>query len=154
MVAVLTPSIELRPLVEADLDAVMAIELEAYPFPWTEGIFRDCLRTGCCAWVADRAGMVCGYGLLSHGAGEAHVLNVCVAVSERRRGLGRKLLDRLLDDARGGGAERVFLEVRPSNREAIELYHQRGFHLIARRPNYYPAGGGREDALVMAIELL
>jgi [ribosomal protein S18]-alanine N-acetyltransferase len=139
---------------EADLDTVMAIELAAYPFPWTLGIFRDCLRAGCCAWVAVRDAMICGYGLLSHGAGEAHVLNVCVAASERRRGLGRLLLERLLADARERGAERVFLEVRPSNPGAIELYHQRGFHLIARRPNYYPTGNGREDAMVMAMELL
>lgn len=141
-------------MMDDDIEPVMAIERAAYPHPWTAGIFADCLRSGCCAWIADRDGMICGYGLLSHGAAEAHVLNVCVAASERRQGLGRLLLDRLLVDARGSGAERVFLEVRPSNQAAIDLYHARGFHLIARRPRYYPAEHGREDALVMAMELL
>lgn len=154
MVAALSERAELRPMAAADLDAVMAIELSAYAFPWTRGIFEDCLRTGYRAWVAGRGAMVCGYGLLSFGADEAHVLNLCVAASERRQGLGVRLLEQLLQDALHLGARRVFLEVRPSNAEAVALYHARGFHLITRRPNYYPAGNGREDALVMGMELL
>src|SRR5690606_33526061 len=121
--------------------------------PWTRGIFEDCLRCGYRAWIGERDGVASGYGLLSLGAGEAHVLNLCVAASARRLGLGWLLLDRLLDDARDAGAERVFLEVRPSNAEAVTLYHDTGFHLITRRPNYYPTRVGREDALVMAMEL-
>jgi ribosomal-protein-alanine N-acetyltransferase len=154
MVAALSEPATLRPMRSDDLDAVLAIELAAYPFPWTRGIFEDCLRNGYRAWVVHRGLLVCGYGLLSFGAGEAHVLNLCVDASQRRQGLGLVLLDRLLDDARIMGAKRVFLEVRPSNFEAVSLYHQRGFHLITRRPNYYPSSKGREDALVMAMELL
>lgn len=154
MVVALTEAVSLRRMQPADLDAVMAIELASYPFPWTRGIFEDCLRCGYHAWVGVREGATCGYGLLSLGAGEAHVLNLCVASSARRLGLGRLLLGQLLDDARAAAAERVFLEVRPSNREAVSLYHDTGFHLIARRPNYYPTRDGREDALVMAMELL
>jgi len=137
-----------------DLDSVIAIELSAYPFPWTYGIFEDCLRSGYCAWVAARGPMICGYGLLSVGAGEAHVLNLCVSPVQRRQGLGNLLLERLLEDARAAGAQRVFLEVRPSNADAVALYDARGFHLITRRPHYYPTHTGREDALVMAMELL
>jgi ribosomal-protein-alanine N-acetyltransferase len=154
MVAALAEVPHLRPMRPQDLDEVMAIELASYPFPWSRGIFEDCLRCGYHAWVAERAGCIGGYGLLSIGAGEAHVLNLCVAPQARRLGLGRLLLQRLLDDARQARAERVFLEVRPSNAEAVALYHATGFHLIARRPNYYPARNGREDALVMAMELL
>lgn len=154
MVAALTEAVSLRRMQPEDLDAVMAIELASYPFPWTRGIFEDCLRSGYHAWIGEREGAACGYGLLSLGAGEAHVLNLCVASSARRLGLGRLLLGRLLDDAREASAEQVFLEVRPSNREAVALYHDTGFHLIARRPNYYPTRDGREDALVMAMELL
>lgn len=154
MVAALREMTSLRPMTSVDLDAVMAIELASYPFPWTRGIFEDCLRCGYHAWVAEHEAMPCGYGLLSLGAGEAHVLNLCVAPSARRLGLGRRLLGQLLDDARAAGAERVFLEVRPSNGEAVALYHDVGFHLITRRPNYYPTHDGREDALVMAMELL
>ncbi|MBX3727064.1 MAG: ribosomal protein S18-alanine N-acetyltransferase [Xanthomonadales bacterium] len=144
----------LRAMTESDVDAVMAIELAAYAFPWTPGIFADCLRAGYRAWLVERAGMVCAYGLLSAAAGEAHVLNVCVDPGQRRTGLARVLMARLLDDARTLGAQRVFLEVRPSNIGAVALYDALGFHLVSRRPNYYPAEHGREDALVMAMELL
>lgn len=154
MVAVLNEQAQLRPMTQLDLDAVLAIELASYSFPWTYGIFEDCLNAGYRAWVAIKGTMVCGYGLLSAAAGEAHVLNLCVAASERRLGLGRRLLDQLLDDAQALGAERVFLEVRPSNQDAVSLYEARGFNLITRRPNYYPSRTGREDALVMAMELL
>jgi ribosomal-protein-alanine N-acetyltransferase len=64
------------------------------------------------------------------------------------------LLRALLQLARGRGAQRMFLEVRPSNGPAIALYHDEGFNEIGRRPRYYPARDGREDALVMALELL
>lgn len=144
----------LRPMREADLDAVFAVEIAAYPFPWTMGIFRDCLRADYPAWVLHEDGGIVGYFLMSLAAGEAHVLNICIASGHQGRGHGRRLLRSLLQVARGRGAERVFLEVRPSNRAAIELYHQEGFNEIGRRPRYYPSHEGREDALVMAIELL
>ena len=144
----------LRPMREADLDAVMDIERRAYPFPWTRGIFRDCLRADYPAWVQEEGGVPVGYAVLSVAAGEAHILNLCTAPEAQGRGLGRLLLRRLLELARGRGAQRVFLEVRPSNSPAIALYHAEGFNEIGRRPRYYPAVGGREDAIVMAIELL
>jgi ribosomal-protein-alanine N-acetyltransferase len=144
----------LRAMRETDLDAVAALELQAYEFPWTFGIFRDCLRAGYGCWVLDQAGSVIGYAILSVAAGEAHVLNVCVAPLAQGSGHGRRLMKRLLDIARWHRAERVFLEVRPSNARAIALYHDMGFNEIGRRPNYYPARSGREDALVLAIELL
>jgi ribosomal-protein-alanine N-acetyltransferase len=144
----------LRPMREHDVDAVFAIERRAYEFPWTAGIFRDCLRADYIAWVLDIDGTIGGYFLASLAAGEAHVLNICVAPEWHGRGHGRRLLRALLHLARSRGAERVFLEVRPSNRGAIALYDQEGFNEIGRRPRYYPARDGREDAIVMAIELL
>ncbi|UNK41883.1 ribosomal protein S18-alanine N-acetyltransferase [Luteimonas sp. S4-F44] len=143
----------LRPMREDDLDAVMAVELRAYPFPWTRGIFEDCLRAGYPAWVLHADGEILGYGVLSIAAGEAHVLNVCVDLHVQGRGLGRRLFRALVDTARRHGAQRVFLEVRPSNPHAIALYHDEGFNEIGRRPRYYPAQHGREDAIVMAREL-
>jgi ribosomal-protein-alanine N-acetyltransferase len=143
----------LRPMREADLDAVMAIELRAYPFPWTRGIFRDCLLADYPARVLVRDGKINGYGMLSVAADEAHVLNVCAAPEVQGRGHGRRLLRALLQLARGRGVQRVFLEVRPSNPTAIALYHAEGFNEIGRRPRYYPAKQGREDAIVMAMEL-
>jgi len=144
----------LRPMREDDLDAVMRIELRAYPFPWTIGIFRDCLRAAYPARVLHAGERILGYGVLSIAADEAHVLNVCVDPVEQGQGLGRQLLRALVSLARGHGAQRVFLEVRPSNPHAIALYHDEGFNEIGRRPRYYPAHEGREDAIVMAIELL
>lgn len=144
----------LRPMREADVDAVHALECRAYEFPWTAGIFRDCLRADYLAWVLDRDGVILGYFLMSLAAGEAHVLNIAVAPEHHGRGLGRRLLRSLVHLARARGAQRIFLEVRPSNGVAIALYDQEGFNEIGRRPRYYPARDGREDALVMAMELL
>ena len=144
----------LRPMRDDDLDAVMAIEQRAYTFPWTHGIFRDCLRAGYPAWILHGEGVIVGYGVLSIAAEEAHVLNVCIDPHWQGRGHGRRLLRALLKLARGHGARRMYLEVRPSNPGAMALYHDEGFNEIGRRPRYYPAAQGREDAIVMAIELL
>ena len=144
----------LRPMREDDLAAVHMIEVRAYEFPWTVGIFRDCLRADYPAWVLHHEERIAGYFLMSIAAGEAHVLNICIAPELQGRGHGRRLLHALLQVARGRGVARVFLEVRPSNANAIALYHDEGFNEIGRRPRYYPAKDGREDALVMAMELL
>lgn len=144
----------LRPMRDADVDAVHDVERRAYEFPWTAGIFRDCLRADYMAWVLERDGAVLGYFLMSLAAGEAHVLNIAVAPEQQGRGHGRRMLRSLVHLARARGAQRIFLEVRPSNRGAIALYHDEGFNEIGRRPRYYPARDGREDALVMAMELL
>jgi [ribosomal protein S18]-alanine N-acetyltransferase len=143
----------LRPMREGDLDTVMEIERRAYPFPWTHGIFRDCLQAGYPAWILDHEDRVLGYGVLSIAAGEAHVLNLCIDPVMQGNGHGRRLLRALLKIVRGHGAQHVFLEVRPSNPHAIALYDAEGFNEIGRRPRYYPAKQGREDAIVMAIEL-
>ena len=145
----------LRSMRESDLDAVLAIETRAYPFPWTRTIFLDCLRAGYSAWLLEQDGCILGYGLLSVAADEGHVLNLCTRPELQNRGLGRRMLQALIRQARTQGAQRLFLEVRPSNAGAIALYHATGFNEIGRRPRYYPDHDGRrEDALVMAMELL
>ncbi len=143
----------LRPMREADLDALMEIELRAYPFPWTRGIFHDCLQAGYPGWVMEHSGRVIGYGVVSLAADEAHILNVCIDPRQQSQGHGRMLLRALVKLACDRGAHRIFLEVRPSNTAAVTLYHSEGFNEIGRRPRYYPAHNGREDALVMAMEL-
>ena len=148
------PRAALRPMREGDLDEVMRIEQRAYPFPWTVGIFRDCLRAAYPARVLHAGEDILGYGVLSVAADEAHILNVCIDPGEQGHGHGRRLLRALVSIARGHSAQRVFLEVRPSNPHAIALYHDEGFNEIGRRPRYYPAHAGREDAIVMAMELL
>ena len=154
MVAVSRPDSEIRAMRVQDLDAVAAMETDSYEFPWSRGIFADCLRAGHPCWVLWVRGEIAGYGILSIAAGEAHILNVCVSPGEQHAGLGRRIVLRLLDLARWHRAERVFLEVRPSNPRAIALYESLGFNEIGRRPNYYPAKKGREDAVVMAMEML
>lgn len=145
---------EFRRMQADDLDRVAEIESLAYEFPWSRAIFADCLRAGYECVVLVDAGAILGYGVLSSGANEAHVLNVCVVPGLHGRGHGRRIVKRLLDIARWQRAERVYLEVRPSNPRAIALYESIGFNEFGRRPNYYPAKKGREDALVMAMELL
>ncbi len=155
MVAILKePYPEFRTMRAEDLDQVAAIEIAGYEYPWTIGIFRDCLRAGYNCWVLASGAEIVGYGVLSIAAGEAHVLNVCVAQEHQGGGCGKRLMQRLIDIARWHRAERIFLDVRRSNGRAIRLYDQLGFNEIGKRPNYYPAKRGREDAIVMAMELL
>lgn len=149
MAAVLKPEYAIRPMHRGDAERVFEIEQASYPYPWTLGIFFDCLRIGYCCRVAESEGCIAGYTILSAAAGEAHLLNLCVAPDHRRSGLGQLLLDGVLVDAGIRQAGRLFLEVRPSNKPAIKLYRKNDFHAIGRRPEYYPGPGGREDALVM-----
>ena len=147
-------STTLRVMRDADIGTVMAIETRAYPFPWTDGIFRDCINACYPSCLLMQQDVVIGYGVISIAAREAHILNICIDPDAQSHGHGRRLLRSLVRIARAQNAERVFLEVRPSNPRAIALYFDEGFNEIGRRPRYYPAHTGREDAIVMAMELL
>ncbi len=140
---------EIRPMHDLDVPVIVAIERAAYQFPWSEGIFRDCLRVGYVCRVVDVGGDPAGYGIMSVGAGEAHILNVCIRDDYRGRGFARKLLSYLLERARAGGMREAFLEVRPSNTAAARLYHSMGFEQVGMRRGYYQATVGREDAAVL-----
>jgi ribosomal-protein-alanine N-acetyltransferase len=147
------PEIGIRPMTEADVAAVFAVERASYQFPWSEGIFRDCLRVGYICRVLASEKRVIGYGVMSVGAGEAHVLNLCVADEYRCRGLGRRMLGYLLERGAAAGMSEAFLEVRPSNMAAIRLYQATGFEQVGMRRGYYQAVGGREDAAVLRLAL-
>ncbi|GAB6067649.1 ribosomal protein S18-alanine N-acetyltransferase [Methylothermus subterraneus] len=141
----------IRPMRRRDLKAVAAIEQSAYAFPWPLDVFKSCLKVGYSCWVGEIGDEVVAYGILSLGAGEAHVMNICVAPRWQGQGYGRRMLEHLMQAARQHHADMMLLEVRPSNTVAIRLYHQLGFNEIGCRKDYYPAAGGRrEDALVMA----
>jgi ribosomal-protein-alanine N-acetyltransferase len=142
-----------RPMQEADVRAVLDIERRAYKYHWTEGIFRDCLRVGYGCWVMELNGVIAGYGVLSLVVGEAHLLNICVAPEWQGKGYGARLLDHFMDLACERGASQMLLEVRPSNTAALELYRKRGFNEVGLRKAYYPSENGREDALILAIDL-
>jgi [ribosomal protein S18]-alanine N-acetyltransferase len=140
-----------RTMVHDDLPQVSDIERRSYDFPWSHGVFRDCLLAGYNCIVLDRGNSVTGYGILSIAAGEAHVLNLCVDPDFRRLGFGDRLLDEMLLRARSAGVREVFLEVRPSNVNALSLYRKKGFRQIANRRAYYQARYGREDAAVLSL---
>ncbi|HYL24488.1 MAG TPA: ribosomal protein S18-alanine N-acetyltransferase [Burkholderiales bacterium] len=153
MSAVLKPTPVLAPMREQDLAEVLAIESALYTHPWTRGNFADSLRAVYECRTYRLQGELIGYLVLLAAAGEAHLLNLSIAELHQRRGYGRALLNEATALARKLGAKNVFLEVRPSNRAAQELYYRYGFRKIAVRRDYYPARGGREDALVLSLAL-
>ncbi len=147
------PELVIRPMNAGDVTVVSEVERASYPFPWSEGIFRDCLRVGYHCRVVELDGLVIGHGILAMGAGEAHVLNVCVRPEFRCRGVGRRLLESMLEASRAAGMSDMFLEVRPTNLSAIRLYFSMGFRQVGVRRGYYQAVNGREDAAVLRLEL-
>jgi ribosomal-protein-alanine N-acetyltransferase len=142
--------VALRTMVHDDVAQVSDIERRSYDFPWSHGVFRDCLLAGYHCVVIQRNNQVIGYSILSVAAGEAHILNLCVDPSYREHGYGEQLLDEILDRAALVEVREIFLEVRPSNVKAIALYKKKDFRQVAERPAYYQAAGGREDAAVLS----
>lgn len=136
-----------------DLDSVMVNENREYTFPWTRGIFVDCLSSTHECWIACLSEVIIGHSLLSVAAREAHLLNVCICRSEQKKGYGREFLLHMIDRAVERKAKVIFLEVRPSNDVALRLYDSLGFNEIGRRKNYYPSHNGHEDAQVLALQL-
>ena len=141
------------PMQESDLAWVAAQDRLLYLFPWSEGNFSDSMSAGYSCWMMLDGSAPLGYAVLMGVIDEAHILNISVVADRQRGGLGRRLLDHLASTARDAGATQLFLEVRPSNTAALALYARAGFETIGRRKGYYPAAGGREDALVMRLPL-
>ena len=147
------PLLQIRPMSEEDIAPVMELELRAYPFPWSEGNFRDCLHARDHCWVFTLDRRIIGYGVMSVAVGEAQILNLCIDPDLQGQGLGRRMLERLITEARGHEADTLFLEVRGSNQRAIALYESAGFNEVGTRRGYYPADEGREDALILGLTL-
>ena len=138
-----------------DIEDVVAVERDAYPFPWTRGNFLDSLDSGYEAWVLrDTDDRLLAYFLLMYVVDEVHLLNITVRPDVQGRGLGRMLLDKVTALARDAAMPAVMLEVRPSNQHALSVYRHLGFVQIGVRKQYYPATGAtREDAIVMRKKL-
>ena len=147
------PEFDIRPMTEADVPAVVALERASYQFPWSEGIFRDCIRVGYVCRVVTFSQAVIAYSVMSIGAGESHILNLCVGEPFRCLGVGKRLLNYMLAQAASAGMREAFLEVRPTNTHAIRLYQSLGFEQVGVRRGYYQAVGGREDAAVFKLAL-
>ena len=151
----------MRPMNMDDLDAIMRIEPTIYSHPWTRGNFSDSLNSGYSSWVLyDNTGdqdKIIGYALMMMVLDEAHLLNISVAKSHQKQGLGKLLLNHMMQKARSHGAANMFLEVRVSNTSAIALYENVGFNEMAIRRAYYPTNSpeknGREDAVLMGLAL-
>ncbi len=145
--------IEFRPMLATDIESVMLVEKGAYEFPWTKGIFADCLRVGYDCIVATENEQIIAHAVLSVAADESHILNLSVDKSQQGKGIGKQVLYHLIDIARVKAAQVILLEARQSNHAAIHLYESAGFNEIGCRKAYYPAPGGKEDALIFALQL-
>ena len=148
--AIAEAPVSIRDMKHDDLAMVSDIERRSYEFPWSHGVFRDCLLAGYRSSVLIRDKRVVGYGILSIAADEAHILNLCIDPEFRSMGYGERLLDTMLSHARGATVREVLLEVRPSNKTALALYRKKGFFQVANRPAYYQSHEGREDAAVLS----
>jgi ribosomal-protein-alanine N-acetyltransferase len=153
MSAVLKAQYQFRPMQMDDLESIMAIEPQIYPYPWTRGNFSDSLSSGYSAWVLMLNDQIIGYSLMMLVLDEAHLLNLSVAKPYQKQGLGRTLLEHMVSIAKSNQMANMFLEVRPSNISAIALYENMGFNEMAVRRGYYPAANGREDAVLMGLAL-
>ncbi|MBC8519558.1 MAG: ribosomal protein S18-alanine N-acetyltransferase [Gammaproteobacteria bacterium] len=147
--------LNIRQMGEADLEGVLEIEQQVYPFPWSRQIFIDSIEAGSLLVVMEQRNKIVGYGVLSSGGGESQLLNIAIDPESQKKGMGEILLSWLIERARSKGSEMLFLEVRLSNISAQNLYLKLGFNEIGVRDNYYRvAGGKREDALIYALQFL
>jgi ribosomal-protein-alanine N-acetyltransferase len=145
----------LRAMLPDDLPEVLAIERQAYEFPWTHENFASSLASGYLAeCLLDAAsGRLLGYYVAMMGFEEMHLLNITLAPAEQGRGYGRALLELLRVRSQQHEARKLWLEVRVSNPRAQRLYLSFGFEVVGSRRGYYPAHGGREDAIVMGLDV-
>uniref|UniRef100_Q47EK3 [Ribosomal protein bS18]-alanine N-acetyltransferase n=1 Tax=Dechloromonas aromatica (strain RCB) TaxID=159087 RepID=Q47EK3_DECAR len=144
---------EFFPMNERDLDSVAALEASLQIFPWSRGNFEDSLTAGHSVWVLRLGGDLVGFSVVMSVIDEAHLLNIGVCKRYQGQGYGARMLRHAMECARLGGAAKLFLEVRPSNERAVELYRHFGFRQIGTRKGYYPAVLGREDGLIFDKEL-
>ncbi len=140
------------PLLDEHIEAIMGIEIEAYPEPWTVGMFREEMCSSRSYFrAAFAADTLIGYSGFWLAADEVHVTSVTVAQSYRGNGYGREQLVHLLDAAIKKGAATAILEVRQSNNGARQLYETEGFQAVGLRKGYYSKT--KEDAVVMTKDL-
>ena len=149
-----SPPVDLLPMNVQDVDEILRIEYKIYSHPWSRANFTDSIASGYSCWVCRVGGELVGYYVVMVAVDDAHLLNI--SVSEKRQGLGfgARLLRHAMSVALQSGASTLLLEVRPSNVKAVELYRHFGFAQVGVRRGYYPADGGREDALVMTHPLV
>ena len=147
-------AVRFEPMIEHQLDAVVALEQQAHPHPWQRRHFVDCLASAYEAQLLLAGDTLLGYFVAMKGVEEVHLLNITVAPGHQRQGWARVMLDALALWSRGQGAQWLWLEARDSNTRALQVYKAHGFRHVGVRRQYYPAAQGRrEDAVVMSLKL-
>lgn len=149
----LAAELRFRTLLPADIDAVLAIEEQVHLHPWTRGMFIDSLKEGHRGIVMEQAGQLVGYAVVMPVLDEGHLLDIAIAGTAQQQGLGFKLIKQVCAMEKERGAIKMLLEVRRSNLAAQALYGKAGFREVGIRRGYYPAAEGREDAIVMELDL-
>ncbi|MBT1444623.1 ribosomal protein S18-alanine N-acetyltransferase [Shewanella sp. JM162201] len=146
---------ELVTLTPVDTPLMAQIEAQAHSHPMTEGMLKDCFGPLYRVLGLKLDGELVGFAIVQQIVDEATLFDICIKPEMQGRGLGVRLMDHLIGEARDSGASVLMLEVRASNVAAIGLYRKLGFTEAGRRPNYYPleGGAGREDALLMDLRL-
>ncbi len=140
--------IELRKLTLADIGPVVRLEKVIFPDPWSSAAFKEQLTVdGFDGILAECDGEIIGYACWYTVAGESHLTNIAVEPKYRRKSVAKQLLGNILQVVTDNNCEYMFLEVRPSNTEAIAFYKRHQFEVMYRRPDYYRQPV--EDALVM-----
>jgi len=134
-----------------DLAQAYAIECRSHAFPWSEKTFASNQGERFINLRLDVDGKMAAFAITQVVLDEASLFNIAVDPAFQRRGLGRQLLQHLIDELIKRDVLTLWLEVRASNLPAIALYEHLGFNQVSRRPNYYPTASGREDAILMAL---
>lgn len=148
----LPSKLRFEPAQEALLSQLQAIEDEAYPEPWTTGMFREELRNRHSSFfLAYHEETLVGYAGFWLLLDDAHITTITTEKSFRGQGFGYEQLTHLIAHAKRLDARRMTLEVRPTNTPALHLYDRFGFEQIGIRRGYYQKSG--EDALVLELRL-
>lgn len=144
--------IDFHRLTATDLPEVLALERQVQTHPWRPSSFEDCLRGRHHCWLAKHNDELLGFVVLGWAGGEAELLNIAVHPTRQGQGIGRSLLHAAIELAQPQ-ADMMFLEVRVSNRKALQFYYHEDFFEVGLRRDYYPSTNGREDALVLTRQL-
>ena len=137
-----------------DINKLVEIETEATEFPWSKKNFEDSLKAHNKGWVfLDKNENIEAFALIQKVVDEVHLLNICVRGDSQGKGLGRRVLEHVIDYAKSMASVLIVLEVRGSNKRAQHVYSQAGFNEMSVRKDYYPATVGREDAILMGLDL-
>lgn len=143
----------IRPITPKDAPTLLALEESTQPLPWSLEAFEKCIAIGFPGWIIFQGNVAIGFIMVSIGAQECHILNICVHPHYQGKKFGKTLLTHALLWAKRHAVDMVYLEVRRSNHRAIQLYRKSHFKEIGERKNYYPLVSGYEDAIVFARDI-